>query len=56
MNDNSDELVQRATKGDALAVDMLIERHLPGLQAYVRRHVGQLVQAKRSSKRTTTRS
>ncbi len=47
--DDAEKLVVRATQGDGPAVDELLERYLPGLQAYVRRNVGQLVQAKESS-------
>lgn len=46
MTDDAENLVHRATQGDGIAVDELIARYLPGLEAYVRRHAGQLVQAK----------
>lgn len=39
MSDDSRELVERASRGDAVAVDALLERHLPGLEQYVRAHI-----------------
>jgi len=49
MSDASQELVQRASRGDALAVDELLERHLPGLRKYVRQRISPTLLAKESS-------
>lgn len=43
--DRSRELVQRASRGDAPAVDELLALHLPGLERFVRREAGALVAA-----------
>lgn len=45
----SRDLVDRASRGDAIAVDDLVALHLPGLEAYVRSHVGELVAGKESA-------
>ena len=37
--EDSRELIERASRGDAVAVDELLERHLPGLEAYVRARI-----------------
>jgi RNA polymerase sigma-70 factor (ECF subfamily) len=42
MGDESLELVNRLAGGDAAAVEPLLERHLPGLRAWVRLHGGAL--------------
>ncbi len=45
MQATNQELVRDASKGSATAVGVLMERHLPGLLAYVRAHAGrQLLQ------------
>lgn len=49
MPDESREWVERASRGDARAVDALLERHLPGLERYVRAQVGTLVGRKDSA-------
>jgi RNA polymerase sigma-70 factor (ECF subfamily) len=48
-SDESKELVQRASRGDAVAVDVLLERHLPGLRKYVRLKISPALLAKESS-------
>lgn len=40
MFDDTESLVQRAAEGDAKAIAILIERHLPSLRAYVRGRMG----------------
>lgn len=42
------ELSHRATRGDPVAVDELLVRHLGGLRAYVRLNVGPAIRAKES--------
>ena len=49
MTDESDELVERATRGEVDAVEALLEKHLAGLQGFVARNAGRLVGAKESS-------
>ena len=49
MDQDSRILLERASQGDPSAVDALLQRHLPGLQDFVRRNLGQLVQRKESS-------
>ncbi len=44
----SRDLIERASRGDALAVDSLIERHLPGLRAFIRIKAGELVRGQES--------
>jgi len=43
------ELVQAAATGDASAVERLLERHLPGLRAYVRLRTGAVLRHHESS-------
>jgi RNA polymerase sigma-70 factor (ECF subfamily) len=43
------ELIQRAARGDAEAVERLIEHHLPALRAFVRAHMGARVRAREST-------
>jgi len=45
---DSSRLIQAASEGDGVAVDVLLERNLPGLRAYIRLNAGQLVRAKES--------
>lgn len=49
MEPDSRELVTQASRGDATAVDLLLQRHLPGLQAFVRLRMAPLLRAKESS-------
>lgn len=49
MSTSERQLHLRATSGDAVAVEELLERHLPGLRSYVRRNVSPGVLAKESS-------
>jgi len=41
--------VERASRGDAAAVALLLERHLPGLRAWLRLRAGRILLAKESS-------
>jgi RNA polymerase sigma-70 factor (ECF subfamily) len=47
--DDSKDLIQRASAGDAHAVDRLLERHLPGLRMFVRRNISAGLLARESS-------
>lgn len=49
MSISDENRVQRASEGDPLAVEELLERHLPGLRQYVRKNVSPLVLAKESA-------
>ncbi|MHC4944681.1 MAG: RNA polymerase sigma factor [Planctomycetota bacterium] len=49
MTYDSRELVKRASKGDPLAVDDLLEHHLPGLRAFIRLRAGSALRAKESA-------
>jgi RNA polymerase sigma-70 factor (ECF subfamily) len=42
-------LVDSASRGDSAAVDVLLERYLPGLNAYVRLRAGPLLRARESA-------
>ncbi len=42
-------LALQASRGDRVAIDRLIERHLPGLRAYLRLRAGDLLLAQESS-------
>ena len=46
--DSEEHLVSRASQGDAVAMDSLLARHLPGLRAFVRLRAGKLLRAKES--------
>ncbi|MCB9898617.1 MAG: sigma-70 family RNA polymerase sigma factor [Planctomycetes bacterium] len=48
MGDESRILVERAAGGDRAALDALLERHLPGLRAYLRLRSGPVLRAKES--------
>lgn len=48
-SDERDDLIQRASHGDAIAVDALLERHLPGLRKYVRDKISPALLAKEST-------
>lgn len=49
MSDDSHELAAAAAAGDAHAVEALLERHLPGLRAFVRLRAGPEIRAHESS-------
>ena len=49
MTDDSFELAERARRGDNDALRELLDRHLPGLRAYVRLHSGPLLRSKEES-------
>lgn len=49
MNEESRELVERASQGDKPAIAELLERHLPGLRAFVRLRAGPQIRAKESA-------
>jgi RNA polymerase sigma-70 factor (ECF subfamily) len=42
-------LIEGATRGDAVAVEALLERYLPGLEAFVRLRQGRMLKAKESA-------
>jgi len=46
---DSQQLITRASHGDAIAVDELLDRHLPALRAYVRLRVGPALRAREST-------
>ncbi len=48
MADDSADLVQQASRGDDLALDALLVRHLPRLRAFARLHLGPRLRAKES--------
>jgi len=47
--DDREPLLQRASEGDAVAMDRLLERYLPDLERYVRRHAGPLIGPRESA-------
>lgn len=49
MQDDSRDLAEAAAAGDASAVEALLERHLPGLRAFVRLRAGPEIRAHESS-------
>jgi RNA polymerase sigma-70 factor (ECF subfamily) len=49
MADDYQELMQRASHGDEVAVDALLERHLQGLRIYVKKNISPALLAKESS-------
>jgi RNA polymerase sigma-70 factor (ECF subfamily) len=49
MSDEAKELLQRASNGDAVAIDALLERHLTGLRTYVKKNISPGLLAKESS-------
>lgn len=49
MSDPHRELVRDASRGDPAALEALLERHLPGLQAFVHLHAGERLRAKEST-------
>jgi RNA polymerase sigma-70 factor, ECF subfamily len=49
MGQDSGELVHAATTGDSGAIEALLQRYLPDIQAYVARNAGELVRAKESA-------
>lgn len=46
MKDNSRDLLDRASRGDDLAIEELLERHLDGLREYLKREIGAAVKAR----------
>lgn len=46
--DPHDTIVQSASAGDEVAIDVLLERHLPGVEAYVRLNAGRVLEARES--------
>ena len=48
MTDESRSLAERAARGDAQAIEALLARHLPDVEAYVRGRAGELVRGKES--------
>jgi RNA polymerase sigma-70 factor (ECF subfamily) len=49
VSDNSQELIQRAGQGDSVAMDALLERHLPGLRAFVHQKISPRLLSQESS-------
>ncbi len=49
MSDDSRILVEQAARGDGAAIEQLLQRHMPGLRAYVRLRSGAMLRAKESS-------
>ena len=47
--DESEELIQRASRGDSFAIDELLQHHLPGLRAFVQHRISPRLLAKESS-------
>lgn len=47
--DSSDELLEQASHGDSVAIDTLLQQHLPGLNAFVRLRMGPALSAKEST-------
>jgi DNA-directed RNA polymerase specialized sigma24 family protein len=47
--DDSEELVRDASRGDRVAVDALLERHLPDLRRYVDQRAGRALLEKESA-------
>lgn len=48
MTDDTLDLARRAAAGDGAALEVLLERHLPGLRAYVRGRMGAELRARES--------
>jgi RNA polymerase sigma-70 factor (ECF subfamily) len=48
MAEGSEALIESTCRGDARAMEQLVERHLPGLRRYIERNAGKLVSAKES--------
>lgn len=49
MTHDPEELAQRAAAGDVRAVEQLLERHLPAMQAFVRANMGPMLRAREST-------
>ncbi len=49
MSTSTPDLVQSASHGDGAAIETLLERYLPGLEAFVRLRQGRMLKAKESS-------
>lgn len=48
MEDRDRQLVERATRGDAVAADELLERHLPALRAFIRLRTSKAIRDRES--------
>jgi RNA polymerase sigma-70 factor, ECF subfamily len=48
-DDDSRQLLGRASQGDGVAIDQLLQEHLPGLRAYIRLKAGAVLLARESS-------
>jgi RNA polymerase sigma-70 factor (ECF subfamily) len=44
-----DDLIERASEGDRVALEVLLERYLPGLRGFVRLRTGEVLRARESS-------
>jgi RNA polymerase sigma-70 factor (ECF subfamily) len=49
VSDEVQDLIQRAGHGESVAVDALLERHLPGLRKYVRQRISPALLSKEST-------
>ncbi len=49
MDDASSDLVERASRGDAAAIEALLQENVPRLQAYIRLRSGPLLRSRESS-------
>jgi RNA polymerase sigma-70 factor (ECF subfamily) len=49
VHDDSQDLIDRASRGDAAAVDVLLMRNLAGLEAYVRLRAGRMIRSRESA-------
>jgi len=49
MSEDSQQLVERATRGDAQAIESLLTRNLPALRAWVRLRCGPMLRARESA-------
>ena len=48
MSNDHETMVERATRGDGVAIDSLLERHLAGLQAFIRLRCGKAIRERES--------
>jgi RNA polymerase sigma-70 factor (ECF subfamily) len=49
VRDDHEDLIDRASRGDAAAVDVLLTRNLAGLEAYVRLRAGRMIRSRESA-------